>query len=327
MVVAARNEANNLAPLLQSLLNQDYPEEYTEVILVNDRSTDKTSRILTEQAAKHKRLKSIAVTATPEGVSPKKHALSQAILAAKGELIFTTDADCRPPVSWLSQTVPLFTKNIGVVIGFAPFHNESGLLSKLLQVDNLVNAFVAAGGAGQQVAITCTGRNFAYRKSVFTEVNGFAAIAGSLSGDDDLFLQLVTRKTNWQIAFCKDAGAAVCSPAARTLADFIRQRRRHVSAGKYYSKSLQFAYLLFNIANLSLFLCLAYAGYFKTGLLPVALLFSIKLLADFSALFCVVSDLKRYKYLFYFPLWEIFNLINQTLISPLGFIGKIKWKA
>jgi len=326
VVVAARNEATNLPALLDALISQSYPDDLTEIILVDDRSTDETREILSAWSLKHERVKTLNVAATPAGVSPKKHALSQGIAAAQGELIFTTDADCRPPKEWLAKMVPLFTKEVGLAAGLAPFVPEASLFSDILQLDNLAAAFVSAGGVGWQIGITCAGRNLAYRKAVFEEVNGFSEIEASLSGDDDLLLQLVTRKTGWRVAFCREAGAAVPSAAAKTLSGFIRQRRRHVSAGKHYAKGLQLAYLLFNIANLSLFACLVFSWTRGSGRGPITALFLGKLALELLALATVARDMKRLKLLIFFPLWEIFYLLNQTLISPLAFIGKIRWK-
>src|SRR5688500_18039387 len=42
VVIAARNEEDNIASLLEALLNQSYSHEFFEVIVVDDFSTDKT---------------------------------------------------------------------------------------------------------------------------------------------------------------------------------------------------------------------------------------------------------------------------------------------
>src|SRR5574341_2671692 len=59
IVVAARNEERNVEELLRRLLSQDYPAY--EVILVNDRSTDRTAEILRPFEGKDPRLKCIHV--------------------------------------------------------------------------------------------------------------------------------------------------------------------------------------------------------------------------------------------------------------------------
>ena len=50
VVIAARNEEKNLPDLIQDLVNQEYPLDQLEVIIVDDRSTDFTAKILKEAA-------------------------------------------------------------------------------------------------------------------------------------------------------------------------------------------------------------------------------------------------------------------------------------
>ena len=79
---------------------------------------------------------SITISKSQNGLSPKKVALNEGITQANGDLLFTTDADCTPPPGWLSQTVPLFQDDVGLVIGSSPFSEENSIWSKLLGLDN-----------------------------------------------------------------------------------------------------------------------------------------------------------------------------------------------
>lgn len=326
VVVAARNEERNLENCLTALLKQTYPRNLTQIIVVNDRSTDETAETINRFQKQAPELEQITITGTPEGLSPKKHALDCGIKSATGEVIFTTDADCTPPPNWLDKTTALFREDVGLVIGFAPFEQGNSLWQKLLALDNLATAFVAAGGVGWNVGITCTGRNFAYRKSLFDQVNGFQNINHSLSGDDDLLLQTIKKHTKCRIIFSLLRETAVPSPAAKNLREFVAQRRRHVSAGRYYSGPIRTGYLLFNLANLFLFAFLIFSLLDGANLALAVAIFSAKLTLDFYALYLVASKLGKQKLLSFFPIWELFFLINQTFISPFGFVGKIKWK-
>ncbi|TDI87959.1 MAG: glycosyltransferase [Caldithrix sp.] len=327
VVVAARNEAKNLPGCLDALLAQTYAPSLTEIIVVDDRSTDGTAAVLNSYERSHQNLRSIRIHGTQSAAtSPKKHALSQGITSAQGDLIFITDADCAPSSDWLASMVSFFDKNVGVVIGPAPLVGSHGFLSRLLALDSLAAMLVAAGAAGWNIGATCTGRNLAYRKNVYEEVGGFERIQHSLSGDDDLFLQLVKRRTSWRVTFALTSKAVVNSPVPTSFLSFLQQRRRHVSASKFYSKGSQAIYLLFNLANLTLFVFIAYS-ISEPALLPsAALLFGLKLGFDLSALFLIARSINVAKSLFLFPGWEIFFILTQTLISPLGLVGKIKWK-
>lgn len=89
ILVAARDEAAGLARSLPTLLAQDYP--HYEVIVVDDRSSDSTPRILEEFASLHKNLRVIHLTELPPGWLGKSHALATAHAHATGDWLIFTD--------------------------------------------------------------------------------------------------------------------------------------------------------------------------------------------------------------------------------------------
>lgn len=91
IVVAARNEERNIRTALQSLLNLDYPQ--LQLIVVDDRSEDRTGRILDEIAESDVRLEIVHIRKLPKGWLGKNYALWQGSNKASGELLLFTDAD------------------------------------------------------------------------------------------------------------------------------------------------------------------------------------------------------------------------------------------
>ena len=89
MIVACRNEEEKLPLLLDCIARQDYPKELFEVIIVDDNSTDKTFEIASEFAGSTK-----LIVLNNKG-NGKKQAVRTGIEASSGNLIITTDADCR----------------------------------------------------------------------------------------------------------------------------------------------------------------------------------------------------------------------------------------
>jgi glycosyltransferase involved in cell wall biosynthesis len=91
IIVAARNEERNIRAALQSLLSLDYP--HLQLILVNDRSEDRTGDILDEMKQGDPRLEILHLRELPKGWLGKNHSLWQGSLKATGELLLFTDAD------------------------------------------------------------------------------------------------------------------------------------------------------------------------------------------------------------------------------------------
>lgn len=106
IVIAARDEEARIENTVRRLLAQQGIE--LEVVVVDDRSRDKTSEILQRLASEDPRLQVKRIDALPEGWLGKCYACHVGASAAKGEWILFTDADC-----WLKPDVIL--RAIGVV--------------------------------------------------------------------------------------------------------------------------------------------------------------------------------------------------------------------
>jgi glycosyltransferase involved in cell wall biosynthesis len=98
VIVAARDEEVAIEETVRRLLAQR--RVAMELIVVDDRSSDRTGGILEQMAKEHPRLKFIRVEALPEGWLGKCHACHLGASAAKGEWILFIDADC-----WLKPDV------------------------------------------------------------------------------------------------------------------------------------------------------------------------------------------------------------------------------
>jgi cellulose synthase/poly-beta-1,6-N-acetylglucosamine synthase-like glycosyltransferase len=98
VVIAARNEETRIEETVRHLFAQRGVE--TEIIVVDDRSTDRTGEILRALAKEDARLHIKRVEVLPEGWLGKCHACHVGASAATGNWILFTDADC-----WLKPDV------------------------------------------------------------------------------------------------------------------------------------------------------------------------------------------------------------------------------
>lgn len=88
VILAARNEQETIERCLASLSDQNY-NNY-EIIVADDRSTDKTGQIVREN---YPGVTLVPVSSLPEGCAGKSHAISIAVKHARGKWLLFTDAD------------------------------------------------------------------------------------------------------------------------------------------------------------------------------------------------------------------------------------------
>lgn len=91
MVIPACNEETTIASAAESLLALKYPN--LEIILVNDRSTDRTGQIIDDLAERDVRIRALHIQTLPDGWLGKVHALEKGMALTTGEWILLTDAD------------------------------------------------------------------------------------------------------------------------------------------------------------------------------------------------------------------------------------------
>lgn len=335
VIVAARNEEETIGPLLQQLVRQTYPS--FEVILVNDRSTDRTAEIAASFQQSHPNLRRIDITAPSADMPAKKNALAKGIAASSGEILCFTDADCLPPPGWIVELVSAFDEDVGLAAGYSPYDaslvrsqpDGTPLLKRLLywfiDYEEFKGAAWSAGTIGLHNGWLCTGRSLAYRRSVYDQVGGFEKIKHSVSGDDDLFLQLVRRETSWKIRYVTDPASFVPTPPPATFRAFVRQRTRHFSAGKYFSLSAKTFFFLFHTANLLLLACAI--GTLALGGSSLALwLFGAKVIVDVLLFSFAAPIFHQTRFAPSFLFGEILYIVYNTLIGPLGFLRPFEWK-
>jgi glycosyltransferase involved in cell wall biosynthesis len=105
VVIPACNEADILESAVATLLQQEYPE--LEVILVDDRSTDGTGKIIDRLAHQDPRIRAVHVETLPQGWLGKVHALHRGVAQASGDWLLFTDADVHFAYGTLRRAVAL----------------------------------------------------------------------------------------------------------------------------------------------------------------------------------------------------------------------------
>jgi len=149
VIIPARNEEKNIVRFLNSMKNIDYPSDRWELIVVDDRSEDSTFRLAESFKPEIPNLHIIRIEKKDINISPKKNAVERAIQNSNGEIILTTDADCRPKKEWISEIVSYFDNETAMVAGFSPLidsENKDNLLTSFQFIESISLGGLSAEG-------------------------------------------------------------------------------------------------------------------------------------------------------------------------------------
>jgi len=320
VVIAARNEEDNLPSLLDDLVNQKIDKNKFEVIIANDRSIDKTEEIINEYSIKYKFIKAIHILKKSE-MAPKKYALENAINKSKGEIILATDADCRVSSNWATSMASLVYQADKVVIGYSRISGQNSLIHEIQKIDFL--GIMAANGGMLTNGIVCSGsgQNLGYKKEDFFDIGGFEEVKHRESGDDMYIVQKISKIKG--ATFNYDKNSFVTTLPKDSLLSYLNQRIRWSSNSKLTLLTSPLFFLFLTsafLANVNILLSLLFS--LNTFIILTVVKFLLELLVLYigSKLF-----LTRFSFLSYI-VWNFTQPIYILIVSFGGLADRFTWK-
>ena len=325
VIVCAKNEAKNLRAFLPSIIQQDYSK--FQIVLINDASYDDTLAVMESFAEKHNNIKVVDVENNEAFWANKKYALTLGIKAAKYEHLLFTDADCKPVSKfWIQEMSCHFSKQKHLILGYGGYMKvKNSLLNKLIRFETVLTAMQYVSYANLGIPYMGVGRNLAYTKNTFFEVNGFMNHMHIRSGDDDLFVNQIGNKNNTAISLSPNSFTK--SKPKQSFSAWIRQKKRHITTASHYKLkhkillslffSSQFLFYVFSIS------LLIFQVYWQI----VIGLIVLRLLIQIIAYTVVTKKLNEKDIIAFIPFLDIFIIAIQMSIFISNLISKPKhWK-
>ncbi len=247
IIIAAKNEAQNLRKLIQALASQTASVPSFEVIIVDDHSSDSTSRVLQSLAIEYPWLTPLSLSEVKG--SGKRAALSYGISKAKYEFVGITDADCLPGAEWIESLQRAFASSHGFVFGPAVSDMTGNYISKIGSFENFNGSLLIYFAAFIGKPFSARAANFGFPKQLFYDLGGYTGIGESLSGDDDLLIREAF-KSGIQVDFFTNLAGAVRYYHKKNLLDYLRQKARHTSSSHHYLLSHKLALTFWHGINI-----------------------------------------------------------------------------
>lgn len=325
VIVCAKNEEENVKNYVPLLAEQDYPD--FEIILIDDASSDATLDIFEEFEKQYSNVRLVKVVNNEAFWGNKKFALTLGIKAAKKEYLLFTDADCYPTSkNWIREMSSNFTAQKTIVLGYGAYERIAGsFLNKLIRFETLMTAVNYFSWAKAGRPYMGVGRNMAYKKEEFFNVNGFIDHMKIRSGDDDLFINQAAKGSNTTICYAPES--FTYSQPKTTFKEWFTQKRRHLTTASYYKSFDKTQLAIFHFSQVAFLLLAILLLAFQHQWIIVASLVGLRYVFAWISLGFSAGKLKEKDVMYWFPILEIILIFTQMNIFVTNIVSKpVHWK-
>ena len=326
IIVPMRNEEENIEKLLKDLLNQHY--QNFEILVMDDASIDRSREIVEKFDSEYPEKIRLISLAENQSVSPKKRAIAEGISLSSGDIILTTDADCRVNELWLQNLVLEFADHeVNMISGPVTFHAGESIFTnfQIIEFASLVGS--GAASIYLKTPNMCNGANLAYRKSSYEKAGGFAGSEHIASGDDEFLMHKIFELDSQGVRFLKNPEAIVRTNPPASLHEFVMQRRRWAGKWRQYknkdASKLAASIFLYHFLWL-LTLAFLIFGEAQTDIILAA--FVLRIFTNWLFLKDVTEFLGHRIKFFNFLLLELIYSFYVVFFGLLANFGKYEWK-
>ncbi len=326
VIIAARNEEGRLKHCLASIISQNFPKQFLEIIVVDDASTDGTfneaGEMLGRSGVEHKIIRN-------ETHLGKKQSLKLAIDQSSSEFIICRDADTFTMTdNWLRTILSymIATGKEFIICPVAIAHNKNSL-SSLQEIEMSVLSLFTISSTYFNSPFLCNGANLAFTKKLFYQTGAYKEHMHIASGDDIFFLEEVKKNDRHKIAYLKSRDAAAYTFPEKDLSSLMSQKIRWSSKlFKNLSVINWLSALIITLTNGIWIGAFFYMGFERQNL-PLGLFFILsKLLIDILLVFLASSFIKVKTGVLNVAILGIIYPFYAILIAVLAVFVKPKWK-
>ena len=325
IIVVTRNEEKTIAACLQGLLNQKYPAELFEILVIDDHSTDQTVNIVHSIQGKNIKLYNVQDFQTYiKKPAFKKSAITLAVDKAAFENIVVTDADCIHPQYWLA-TVVQHLSNKQLAFQTAPVILQPGktMLEKMQEVEQLMLMAITGAGITSGFHDLANGANMSFRKSAFQAVNGYEGNEQFASGDDMFLVEKMRYTYPGKIGLVKSINATVYTFAKKSWTALFHQRLRWSGKNKgLKNKSIQHVWTFVGAYHVAMLFFLITALVKITSPWPFIIMLIVKWTMDYMLIAMSAALFKRTSLLKYFVPLQFYYTYYVLMMGIKMVMGK-----
>ncbi|WP_337042420.1 glycosyltransferase [Emticicia sp. 17c] len=325
ILIAARNEENNLPDLLKSLARLSYPKERTQVLFGNDASTDQTPDIIRHFIATQGKHESASyrllnIDGNIGNLRGKANVLAQLAHHAIGEYLLFTDADVEVPTNWVEQMIALAdstgnAQKTGVVTGIT-LVKSANWFEACQALEWLFALKLMKIMADYRMPSTGMGNNMLVLAEAYQAVGGYEQIGFSIVEDYALYKAIIDKGYNFKQGF-EPSVMTVTKPPP----NYFEQRKRWVAGGLSTGSGLIIPALIQGFALPLLII----TGFFvwQVPVLLMGLIMLVNLIAGYK----ILKKLHLLRLFKYIPVYTLYMYVFWFLQLVSYFLPtKLVWK-
>ncbi|NIJ52513.1 glycosyltransferase [Dyadobacter arcticus] len=320
VLIAARNEEDNIERCLTSLDAVNFPKENLEIIVGDDDSDDRTAELVQNFIKDKPHFKYIKIASQLAELKGKANVLAHLAHHASGDYFLYCDADIAVKPTWISEMRAHFKPKTGVVIGLTRM-KHTHLLADLLSMEWLFALSTMRFFSLFKIPITGMGNNMAVTREAYFAIGGFEKIGFSIVEDYTLFIGVVRQGYDFQMAY-KPEVLSISEPV-NTFPELLKQRKRWMHG---VMQSFWVTRLSLFVSSLIVPICLLIAIWYPIDALSSIVQYYV-LITGISLLSIILlkqPDLWKAAFLFWFYMVSIglIMLVNYYLPSKTVWKGR-----
>ena len=225
ILVAARDEQNVIARLVERLLNLDYPSEKLKIYIIDDGSVDNTPIILKKLSQKYEKLNIISRSKNAGG--GKSGALNHALKFISGEWVFILDADAQLKNDTLRRVLDFAQKGSwsAVQLRKSVLNTNKNFLTTCQGIEMAMDAYFQVGRLYSAGISELRGNGQLVRRDILLSCGSFNE--NTVTDDLDLSVRLILSKSKIGIFW----DPPVMEEAVEDISALFRQRQRWAEGG------------------------------------------------------------------------------------------------
>jgi chlorobactene glucosyltransferase len=232
VVIPARNERRNIERCVRSVLSTTY--SHTEVIVVDDHSTDGTGEMARAIASTDGRLRVIEAPALPGGWFGKQWACATGAHEASGNVLLFTDADTWHAPDLLPRAINALRHERVDLVTLGGHQELHSFWERVIQPQVFVLLLIRYGGtehvsnATRPADVIANGQFILIRRDAYDAIGGHESVRDVVAEDLALGQNLVRTKRRMLLLFAQHQFS---THMYASLAELVRGWRKNVYAG------------------------------------------------------------------------------------------------